>query len=132
MVKGFVKENGLAALDPSKQFEHFVSYAIVQRLYDETFDTGDIVLGGDEFGIDGIAIIVNGVLISDIDDFSVINESAISLDVAFVFIQADQGKSFQTSKMGNFVVGVLDFFKDVPQLPQSDRVKDLAAVRAAI
>jgi hypothetical protein len=132
MLKTFAGDNGLDALKPSLQFEHFVSYAVVQRLYGETFDTDDIVLGGDEPGIDGIAIIVNGVLVTDTDDFIAVNENAVSLDVAFVFVQADQSKSFETGKMGNFVFSVLDFFKDAPQLPQTEKVKEQAAVRAAI
>jgi hypothetical protein len=68
----FSTENGLSSLQQSIRFEHYVSYVTVQNLYGETFDTSDIVLGGDELGIDGIAIIVNGVLVSDIDSFNAV------------------------------------------------------------
>jgi len=62
----FSNENALEALPQNARFEHYVSYVTVQNLYGETFDTGDIVLGGDEFGLDGIAVIVNGALIPDL------------------------------------------------------------------
>jgi hypothetical protein len=132
MLEEFVIENGLTSHAHSKQFEHFVSYAVVQRLYGETFDTDDIVLPNDEFGIDGIAIIVNGVLISDLDDFDAVNAEAVTLDVSFIFVQADRSKSFEVGKMGNFVVAALDFFGDAPQLLKSARAKELMAVQAAI
>src|ERR1700710_1639985 len=109
-------------MDPSKQFEHFVSYATVQRLYGETFDTSDIVLGGDELGIDGVAIIVNGVLVPDIDSFNAVADAASSLDVAFIFIQADRSTSFETAKTGNIIFAVRDFFADSPQLPRTKRI----------
>jgi len=79
----FSNENALEALPQNARFEHYVSYVTVQNLYGETFDTGDIVLGGDEFGLDGIAIIVNGALIPDLDSFNAIADITTSLDVAF-------------------------------------------------
>jgi len=103
MLAEFSQENDLANLSESARFEHFASYTVVQRFYGETFDTSDIVLGGDEPGIDAIAIIVNGVLITDLDTFTEIAEKAPNLDVIFIFIQADRARSFDTGKMGNFL-----------------------------
>jgi len=110
----FSTENGLSSLQQSIRFEHYVSYVTVQNLYGETFDTSDIVLGGDELGIDGIAIIVNGVLVSDIDSFNAVADTATSLDAAFIFIQADRSTSFETAKTGNIIFAVRDFFRTHP------------------
>ena len=112
MLEEFSTEHGVAALQEKDRFEHFVSYATVQRMPAETFDTSDIVLGQHEPGIDGIAVIVNGVLVSDIDQFRAIDEGATSLDVVFIFVQADRSRSFETGKMRNAVFAVRDFFKD--------------------
>jgi hypothetical protein len=101
MLVEFSQENGLANMPENLRFEHFASYSTIQRLYGETFDTSDVVLGNDEPGIDGIAIIVNGNLIYDVDVFNEVAESATSLDVVFIFIQADRSRSFETGKMGN-------------------------------
>lgn len=132
MLANFSKENDLENLDESLRFEHFASYVTVQRLYGETFDTSDLVLGGAEAGIDGIAILVNGSLVYDLDDFKEIADTAPTLDVAFVFIQADRSRSFETGKMGNFVFAVRDFFKETPQLPRTARLQELADVQSAI
>ena len=45
MLKDFVADNSLEGLKEQDQFEHFVTYATVQSLFGETFDTADIVLG---------------------------------------------------------------------------------------
>lgn len=132
MLAEFSDEHGVATLDESARFEHFSSYATVQKLHAETFDTSDIVLGNHEMGIDAIAIVVNGVLVSDLDAFLAVATPASTLDVAFIFVQADRSRSFETGKMGNFIFAVRDFFKDTPQLPRTDRVKELAEVQAAI
>jgi len=128
----FATEYGLQSLKQSDQFEHYVCYVTIQSLYGETFDTGDVVLGGDELGIDGIAIIVNGVLVPDLDGFKAIADSAASLDVAFVFIQADRSQSFDTSKIGNIIFAVRDFFSENPKLPRTTRLTELAKITVAI
>lgn len=131
-VTEFATENGLETLKQSEQFEHYVSYVTIQSQYGETFDTGDVVLGGDELGIDGIAIIVNGALIPDLDSFNAIADTATSLDAAFVFVQADRSQSFEAAKIGNVVFAVRDFFSDQPKLPRTPRLTELAKVASAI
>jgi hypothetical protein len=128
----FSNENGLGSLKQSEQFEHYVSYVITQSVYSETFDTNDIVLGGDELGIDGIAIIINGVLVTDMDDFKSIAEKAATLDVVFVFVQADRSQSFDTAKTGNIIFAVRDFFSDKPKLPRTKRLTELAEIASAV
>lgn len=132
MLEEFSSEHGVDSLEENDRFEHFASYATVQRLHAETFDTSDIVLGHHEPGIDGIAIIVNGLLATDVNGFLAIAEGAPSLDVVFIFVQADRSRSFETGKMGNFTFAVRDFFKSAPQLPRSERMTELAEVQAAI
>jgi hypothetical protein len=123
MLNEFAGEHGVASLQENDRFEHFSCYATVKRLYPETFDTSDIVLGNHETGIDGIAIIVNGQLVTDMDDFLAISGIASTLDVVFVFVQADRSRSFETGKMGNFIFAVRDYFKETPQLPRSERLR---------
>ncbi len=132
MLKDFVADNSLEGLKEQDQFEHFVTYATVQSLFGETFDTADIVLGNEEPGIDGVAVIVNGTLVTDLDGFKAIADVAASLDVTFIFVQADRGASFDSGKMATIAFAVRDFFKEVPELPQSADLKDMVALQAAI
>jgi hypothetical protein len=92
----------------------------VGRHYNETFDTDDILVGTAS-GIDGIAVIVNGILVTDAETLEEF-DSAGELDVTFIFIQADRGTSFDAAKIGNFGFAVTDFFKDQPTLPRNEQV----------
>ena len=64
----FSNEHGITHLPESKRFEHFCGFVTVRRHYNESFDTEDIITGaGGDTRIDGMAIIVNGVLITDLE-----------------------------------------------------------------
>src|SRR5688500_10838822 len=89
MLNEFSNEQSLTNFDESKRFEQFASYVTVRRNYSETFDTSDIVTGaGGDTGIDGIAILINGTLINDIEDLEEIDVAG-SLDVLFIFVQSE-------------------------------------------
>lgn len=126
----FSNERGIATLPEEKRFEHFVCFMTVGRHYSETFDTEDILVG-DATGIDGIAIIVNGILITDVESLEEI-DSAGEFDVTFVFAQADRGPSFDAAKIGNFGFAVSDFFKEQPTLPRNEEVSAAAEIMSAV
>ncbi|WP_196782000.1 hypothetical protein [Acinetobacter shaoyimingii] len=55
----------------SKDFEKLVNYTIVSNDYNKTFDIDSITVGdGNDTGIDGIAIIVNGQHIENIEEIN--------------------------------------------------------------
>jgi hypothetical protein len=129
----FSRDYGLDSLDEDDRFEHFASFVTVHRQHSETFDTSEIVLsdsGG--LGIDAIAIIVNGNLVTDVDSFNERADDASYLDVTFVFVQADRGAGFEAAKMGNFGFAVIDFFKETPTLPRSKEINEAAKLMGAI
>jgi hypothetical protein len=129
----FSKEQEITSLDKDRRFEHFAAYIAVRRQYGETFNPGDVVTGkGGDTGIDGIAIIVNGTLITDLAALADIGSSA-SLDVTFVFVQAQQTPSFDTAKLGQFGFGLIDFFNTgKPKLDRNERIQSAVAVMRAI
>jgi hypothetical protein len=126
----FSNDPGIAHLSEDKRFEHFVSFITVGRHYNETFDTDDILVGTAS-GIDGIAVIVNGILVTDAETLEEF-DSAGELDITFIFIQADRGTSFDAAKIGSFGFAVTDFFKDQPTLPRNERVASAAEIMSAV
>src|SRR5579863_3531772 len=126
LLNEFSNERGISHLDEDKRFEHFVCFITVGRHNSDTFDTEDILVGA-ATGIDGIAIIVNGYLITDVERLAEI-DSASEFDVTFVFVQADRGPSFDAAKIGNFGFAVTDFFNDKPTLPRNKEVRDAAEI----
>src|SRR5438105_742919 len=122
----FSNEHGISQLSEDKRFEHFACYITVGRHYSDTFDTEDILVGA-ATGIDGIAAIINGTLITDVESLQEL-DSAGEFDVTFVFVQADRGPTFDAAKIGNFGFAVTDFFKEQPQLPRNEEVSAAADI----
>jgi AIPR protein len=135
----FSKEHGVESLKDDKRFEHFSSYIVVRGEHTESFGTDDIVVGDDEaskggtdIGIDGIAIIANGILITDVEELEELAERLGYLDVSFIFIQAETSSNFEGSKIGTFGFGVVDFFRDAPKLKRNQKVSAAAEIMQAI
>ena len=129
----FSKENEFTRIPEDKQFEHFATYLTAGRFLTEAFDTSDVVIGsGGDTGIDGIAVIVNGSLVSDpelVEEYAGRNNY---LDVTFVLLQAETSSHFETAKLGQFGFGAQDFFKVKPALPRSKAVSEAAKVMSAV
>jgi hypothetical protein len=129
----FAAAHGIADLPEDQQFEHLAAFVTVRRQHARTFDTSDIVLGQEGgTGIDAVAIIVNGALVTDIDSVNELAERNGYLEVSFVFVEADRGSSFESAKIGNIGFGVEDFFREIPQLPRGPRLIEPANIAKTI
>lgn len=126
----FLKSQQITETDECKQFEMFTTYCVIAQQYSEQFDICDIITGaGGDCGIDGLAILVNGVLVSsveEIDDLIEINKSLT--DITFMFIQSKTSAKFSSSEIGTFRAGVLDFFSDSPKFVRSEIIKEKSAI----
>ncbi|MEM6784066.1 MAG: AIPR protein, partial [Bacteroidota bacterium] len=124
LLEEFKTGNQLQSLEESKLFEHFSGYLSIGRHYTETFSTSDISVGsGSDAGIDCIAIVVNGHLVTEPEEVEDLASTNSFVDATFVFVQSERSSSFDTAKIGQFAFGVTDFFQDRPQLPHNQRLK---------
>jgi hypothetical protein len=129
----FVAAHDLDLLPEDKRFDHFSAYVTTRVHYREPFDTHDIVVGGDgDGGIDAVAMLANGTLITDIDDFNDLAKNSGSLDVTFIFVQATTSSSFDGSKIGDFGRGVLQFFNPNRTIKFNAEVTAAVEVKDAI
>lgn len=129
----FVEQSSLQALPEEKAFEHFSGYLVTSRHYSESFSSDDITVGaGGDCGIDCIAVIANGNLVTEPEEIADLGEVNGYLDVTFVFTQAERSSGFDTAKIGQFVFGVCDFFSEIPKLPQNDRVRHYSKISQEI
>ena len=112
LMNEFARDHQLAHLPEDQQFEHFAAYVSISRHYSETFDTTEIVTGsGGDTGIDAIATIVNGTLVTDSEEIEELVDRNGFLEVTFIFVQAERSSHFETQKIGQTGFGVLDFSK---------------------
>lgn len=114
----------------SKDFENFVNYSILSNEYNKTFSIDALETGnGHDTGIDGIAIILNGILLSDLSEAEDVLETHDSnLEVDFIFIQSKTSSNFTSSELGNFLFGVEDFFADGPKLPRNEHIDNFSRI----
>lgn len=120
----FIKSQEILEKDEIKQFELFSAYCVVEQWYTETYNLQDIIIGeGGDCGIDSIAIIVNGNMVTskeEIDDIIEVNKSLS--DINFIFVQAKTSASFDYGEMGTFGAGVKDFFSEDPQMVRNEGI----------
>jgi hypothetical protein len=129
----FSAENSLTSLREETQFEHFAAFVAVSRHYVDAFSTSDVVTGsGGDTGIDAVAILVNGTLVTDKDEVKDLAETNGFVDASFIFVQAERSPSFETSKIGQFGFGVLDFFAPTPKLVRNDNITHAAEIMDAV
>ena len=78
-MKDFLSNQQIGEKEQSKQFELFAAYCAVEQHYTEDYTLLDIMTGaGGDCGIDAIAIIVNGTMVTskeEIDDLLELNKS---------------------------------------------------------
>lgn len=123
----FSHEHQTEHLPEEVRFEHFAAYVTVSRQYGESFDTADIVTGaGGDTGIDAIAIIVNGTLVTDPELVDQLVSTNGYVEAAFVFVQAKRSPNFEASAIGDFGYAVRDFFQESPSLVRNEAVQSAA------
>jgi len=112
---------------------------MIRGKHSESFDTHDVVVGDDDTtygggdtGIDAIAIIANGVLVSDLDELDELIERAGYLDITFIFVESETSSHFEGGKIGTFGAGVVDFFRDTPKFSRNNKVAYAPSIMQAI
>lgn len=79
----------------SKLFEYLCNYCVVSKHFLGRFDPKSVTTKEDDASLDGIAIIVDGDLVSTLDDaIEIFNTHKSSLQVDVIFVQAKSGERF--------------------------------------
>ena len=130
----FAEERELTAMPQTANSSTFVSAVTIRRHYNgETFDTSDILVrGGGDLGIDAIAILVNGSIVTDIESLQEHADVSGHFDVTFIFVQGDRGASFDGKKLSDFGFGVKDFFDPNPRLRRNVEIDNAAEIMEAL
>lgn len=104
--------------DESKLFEYFCNYVIASKKYLGRFNPVDITTQEDDASLDGVIFIIDGELITNVDDAeAAFNTHKTSLPVEIILTQAKSGESFVKDEISNFKLGLDDFLSLDPKLP---------------
>lgn len=126
-IKELLETEELTSQGESKDFEKLANYSIISNEYNKTFDLNFVTIGdGDDTGIDGISIIVNGVLVENTEEIDDLIEKNGTIEVDFTFIQSKTSSNFSTSELNTFIFGVKDFFSISPKLRRNESLQKFA------
>ena len=116
LVKSFAERKGISGLTSSETFEFFVASSVLRKYHQSDItdiESGALVGGGGDGGLDAIAVLVNGHPVYTEQDIEFFVEKLRRLEVEFVFIQAKSAPGFRAADIGTFVFGVRQFFSAV-------------------
>jgi len=129
LIKELLATQEIPSEGDSKDFEKLVNYSIISNEYNKTFDLELVTIGnGNDTGIDGIAIIVNGQLIESIEETNDLIEKNNFLDVDFIITQAKTSSNFSSAEINTFLFGVKDLFSDQPRLVRNEGLQRYADI----
>ena len=99
----FRKEQLLPATMPKDTaFEHFAAFLTIGAQIEESLDTSLCVVGEDgQPGVDALGVVVNGALVTEIDEIETLADINGYLDVDFVVVQAKTSAAFETSALSD-------------------------------
>ena len=112
----------------SEYFEAFCINSIANGLMGLNIDPFDAHLEASEFGIDGIAIIVQGDLCADPDQAEATLSIGKNHSVEFLFFQSKTSEHCQYGDLAKFLHAVVDFFEE-GKLASSPQIDDLRACK---
>ena len=112
--------------EESDQFERFSSYCTIAQHYEEQYDIEDVILGGgNDCGIDSLAIVVNGHMVTSVEEIDdLININKGLSDITFILTQAKTTPGFSSGDIGTFGAGAVDFFSVDHHMVRNDKVEE--------
>ncbi len=132
-VNSFAEARGLSSLPFDELFEVFSTSSMLRKYHHTdivAMENDVLVSGGGDGGIDAVAILVNGRLVSTEEGLQFFFDSHGRLDLEFVFIQAKSSAAFSASEIGNFAFGVEQYFVQV--LNESSNIAFNSEIRQRI
>ncbi|MDM0086892.1 MULTISPECIES: AIPR family protein [unclassified Variovorax] len=116
-------------LKASKLFEYFCNYCVVSKHYLGRFDPAGVTTEEDDASLDGVAIVIDGDLITTTDDAKeAFKTHKTNLPVDIIFTQVKSGERFRKEEIANFHMGLLDYLSLDPKLPNGKLNEDSIAI----
>lgn len=130
-LRDFSKAHSITTEPQEKQFEIYSIFSVLNGLLSENVDAYDVHLEGDEFGVDGIAIIIQGELVRNRQEAEEKLATINNPSIEFIFFQAKTSTSYDYGDISKFFDAVTGFF-DGDLKGESDVVDDLIEAMNAV
>lgn len=127
-LKEFIKSNPEELKLDSAYFEVMSIFSIEKGLLGQNINPFRAHLKGEEFGIDGIAIMVQGSLCIDADEVEEVISVGRNHTSEFHFFQSKTSEKMEYGEVSKFLDGIYDFFSDV-NLLNGKQIDELVAAK---
>lgn len=130
-VNSFARNFGYDDLDDASKFERYAAYTFYHRYMSDAPDSVNTVVtgGGDDFGIDIAAVVVNGVLMQEPSDIEAAIQGEGMSRAKVIFAQVKSGTKQDAKLISKFLSGVLLVTKagvEHENVPLRGRLRDVA------
>lgn len=130
-LREFSKSHSIADVAPETRFELYSIFSILTGLLGENIDPHDVHLTGNEFGLDGIAILIQGEPVKNRLEAEDKLTTIKNPSVEFIFFQAKTSTNYDYGDISKFFDAIDDFF-DGELNSESEQVADLNGAILAI
>ena len=130
-LREYVQANSLELYSQDQQFEVYSIFSILNGLQGETIDAYNVHLNGNEFGIDGIAILIQGELVKDRHEAKEKIASINSPTIEFIFFQSKTSTGYDYGDISKFFDAISEFF-DGSLKNESAAIADLIGVKEEV
>jgi len=137
-LKSFQESFELENIQAGIAFGRFVNHSILSSHQPDAFSADSELLekicvdGEWDTGIDGLAVLLNGLVVKDHSDIESMMTQFRYVNVEFVFIQSKYKPGFDSAEFLKFIAGVRDFLSIDPKLPQNDKIKEALELKKYI
>lgn len=134
-LKRFKEKNGYENFKDNEVFERFVNDVIITMHQPEatsknlSFLNYASVGGGDDTGIDGIAIKVGDFFVSSIAEIESALERNKKINFSFIFIQSKNKGTLDSGEFSKFADGICDFLSDIHHEPHNEKIDNLLELK---
>lgn len=112
LLKSYVEASELQNLNEAQQFERFATYIVLSKLYGDVSSANDFCVGDGIQGIDSFAVIIDGVLVSDLSHLEDILSGRNTFQVEFMFLQSKISDKFKLNDLSVFADTIISLLVD--------------------
>ena len=129
-IKKFGDDFGYKTLNDNMLFERFVNNLLLNMHHpDATIKNSSLlemasVGGQNDMGIDGLAIKVNGILVTSCKEIRDITDTSKQISVEFIFIQSKFKDKIDSGEYSKFADGIYDFLNAKHYEPHNDKIDE--------
>lgn len=115
-------------------FEHFINFIVTRNYTSRHFDPNLVGTTGGEVGVDGVAIVINDVIVTTVEEAeSIFSSTSKDISVSFVFTQVKTSEKFDSHDISMFATVVFNFFKnESSKIKMNQKMDDLIKVSGYI